>query len=99
MSLIFRILHFYLRQKINKWLHVNKIKLSSDSIVKKMKSQQVWQRKPRIVGANVESVDGKSRWSDVSQGANGLNHLVIADGDQNFGNKESRKSLNYFLKA
>lgn len=47
------------------------------------------------MGANVESVDGKPQWSDVSQGANGLNHLVIADGDQNLGNKETRKSLNF----
>lgn len=54
---------------------------------------------PRIVGANVESVDGKSQWSDISQEANGLNHLVIADGDQNFANKEARKSLNYFFKS
>lgn len=47
------------------------------------------------MGANVESVDGKPQWSDVSQGANWLNHLGIADGDQNLGNKETRKSLNF----
>lgn len=97
MSLIFRILHFYLRQKINKWPNVNKIKLSSDSIVKKIKSQQMWERKPRIVGASVESVDGKPQWSDVSQGANGLNHLVIADGEQNFEIKKLESLL--ILKA
>lgn len=51
-----------------------------------------------MVGANVGSVDGKSQGSEVSQGANGLNHLVIADVDQDFGNRETRNSLNYFSK-